>query len=293
MKKNLLGIILLILWLAMLSCSRDKSNSTYTGIVEGKVYSLSSPISDDIIAMPVQEGTAVSKGQLVALIDTTSIVLQIRQAETAQEELQFQLQNVDLKYNQAKTSYQYFVDKYNKNMELSRTNAIPSQTLKDIELQMTNFKDQLDMAALNKKIFAKKLDQTRYQLQLLQEKLDKAYLRAPVPGIVDKIYYDRGEIPAPFATVADIVNLDNVWCYIYLAETDLAQVSIGQDVTIHVDGFDKTLSGKVSYINQQAEFTPKTIMTPDNRKAFVFGVKIAIVNEDHILKPGMPVQVSL
>ena len=293
MKKYFLGTMFLILLLSVLSCSRDKSNSTYTGIVEGKVYSLSSAISDEIIYLPFHEGKQVSEGELIALIDTTEIALQIKSAEIRQEELQYQLKNVDLQYRQAQTSYDYYVDKYNKNISLSKTNAIPSQTLKDIKLQTDVFKSQLDMAGLNKKIFSKKLEETRYQLQLLQEKLDRAYLRAQVEGFIDKIYYDRGETPAPFSTVVDIVNLDNVWCYIYVAEVDLAKIQVGQSVTIHVDGLDNKLSGTVSYINQQAEFTPKTIMTPDNRKALVFGVKISIVNENHVLKPGMPVQVSL
>ena len=293
MKRIISLLTFMVLIVLFINCSRDKSKLAYTGIVEGKIYSLSSPISDDIIYLPFHEGNEVKAGALIALIDTTDITLQIKQAKSMLDEIQFQRQNGDLQLDQARTAYNYYLDKYKRNIELSKSKAIPSQTLEDIKLQLTVNKSKLEMAGLNKKILSKKLDATSYQLQLLEEKLKKAHLRAPVQGVIDKIYYNEGETPPPFSTIADIINLDNVWCYLYVTEVDLANIQIGKQVTVRVDGLDEPLSGTINYINQQAEFTPKTILTPDNRKALVFGVKVTIENKDHVLKPGMAVEVEL
>ncbi|NOZ63247.1 MAG: HlyD family efflux transporter periplasmic adaptor subunit [Calditrichaeota bacterium] len=292
--KRIIFLLTLVVMIALLAnCSGDKSKSAYTGIVEGKIYSLSSPISDEIIYLPFNEGNEVKAGELVALIDTTSIALQLKQAAAMLAEIKLQQQNGDLQLEQARTSYNYFLDKYKKNIELSKSKAIPTQTLADIKLQLTVNKSKLEMAGLNKKILTEKFDATSYQLQLLQEKLKKAHLRTPVQGVIDKIYYNEGETPPPFSTISDIINLNDVWCYLYVSEVDLANIQIGKQVTVRVDGLKEPLSGTINYINQQAEFTPKTILTPDNRKALVFGVKVSIENKNHVLKPGMAVEVEL
>ncbi len=293
MKRIISMLIVFAMLFFIFGCGKKDSESIYTGIVEGKVYSLNSPLSEKIIFLPFHEGEQVQAGELIALLDTTSTMLQIKQAESMQEALKLQQENANLQYDQAKTSYEYFLDMYQKNISLSKSKAIPSQKLEEIKLQMTVNKTKLEMAELNKKILAKKFNETEFQLLLLREKLKKTHLRAPASGIIDKLYYDKGETPAPLSTIADVVNLDNVWCYIYVTEVDLANIQIDKGVTVRVDGIDENLSGKINYINQQAEFTPKTIMTPDNRKALVFGVKVTIENKNHVLKPGMPVEVEL
>jgi len=293
MRRIISLLTFMILIVLFTDCSRVKSKLAYTGIVEGKIYSLSSPISDDIIYLPFQEGNEVQAGELIALIDTTDIALQIKQIKSRFEGIKLQQQNAELQLDQAKIAYNYYLDKYQKNIELSKSKAISPQTLEDIKLQLTVNKSKLEMAALNKEILAKKADEANYQLQLLQEKLKKAHLCTPVQGVIDRIYYDEGETPPPFSTIADIINLDNVWCYLYVSEVDLANIQIGKQVTVRVDGLEEPLSGTINYINQQAEFTPKTILTPDNRKALVFGVKVTIENKNHVLKPGMAVEVEL
>jgi len=293
MKRVAYSLVFIMLMVLLAGCSADRSKSVYTGIVEGKIYSLSSSISDEVIYLPFHEGNEVKAGELVALIDTTNIVLQIKQAVSVIEGIKLKQQNGDLQFDQAKTAYEYYLDKYNKNIKLSESKAIPSQVLEDIKLQLTVNKSKLEMAELNRKILSKKLDETSYKLQLLQEKLKEVHLRAPVQGIIDKIYYKKGEKPPPYSSIVDIINLDDVWCYLYVSEKDLATVQIGKSVIVHVDGLDETLSGTVNYINQQAEFTPKNILTPDNRKALVFGVKVTIENRGHVLKPGMAVEVEL
>jgi HlyD family secretion protein len=73
----------------------------------------------------------------------------------------------------------------------------------------------------------------------------------------------------------------------------LPQVKYGQQVHLHVDGVSEALPGQVSWVSERAEFTPKTILTPETRAALVYAVKVLVDNPEGMLKHGMPVEVGL
>ena len=76
---------------------------------------------------------------------------------------------------------------------------------------------------------------------------------------------------------------------VYIPETQMGCVKLGQDVDIRVDSFpNETFKGKVTFISSKSEFTPKTIQTPEERIKLVFRVKVSIQNTNQRLKPGMP-----
>ncbi len=100
-----------------------------------------------------------------------------------------------------------------------------------------------------------------------------------------------GEFVPLLCPVLDLVNLDNIWCYIYLSESELADVSPG-DTAEGIVG-EHLFSGVIRHINSRSEFSPKEILSPDNRKALVYAVKISFTNPDRILKLGMPMDIRL
>jgi len=91
--------------------------------------------------------------------------------------------------------------------------------------------------------------------------------------------------------VLEITSLDTVETTIYLAEKDLPSVKTGQEVKVKLDGRTDPLSGTVSWISPKAEFTPKQVLTPDNRAALAYAVRIRIPNPDRLIKHGQPVEV--
>jgi HlyD family secretion protein len=111
--------------------------------------------------------------------------------------------------------------------------------------------------------------------------------------MVAEKFFEEGEAIPPMAALAEIIDLNLVWVKIYISEKMLPHIQTGQQAEIHMDGSDQTLAGTVSWINSKAEFTPKTILTPETRTSLVYAVKIEIANPDHLLKLGMPVEVHL
>jgi multidrug resistance efflux pump len=124
---------------------------------------------------------------------------------------------------------------------------------------------------------------------VLDAQLAKMTLRSPIDGMVTSRSAHVGEVALAGATLLTIANLDEVELTIYIPEDELNRVYLGQEVGVQVDSFPwRVFSGTVSYISQQAEFTPKNVQTEKERVNMVFAVRVRLPNSEHLLKPGMP-----
>jgi HlyD family secretion protein len=129
---------------------------------------------------------------------------------------------------------------------------------------------------------------------VLQIQIDKMTLRTPISGMVTSCSVHQGEAAIAGATLLSVANLDEVKLTIYVPESDLGQVYLGQQVAVQVDSFPgRVFTGTVSYISQQAEFTPKNVQTEKERVNMVFAVRVRLSNPEHLLKPGMPADAYL
>jgi HlyD family secretion protein len=116
-----------------------------------------------------------------------------------------------------------------------------------------------------------------------------AVIAAPISGVILVKAVEKGELASvgtPVVTMADLRVLNLM---VYLPEKDVGKVSLGEEVMVSVDSFPgRKFAGKLIYISDRAEFTPKSIQTKDERVTQVFGVKVEIPNPGRELKPGMP-----
>jgi len=105
---------------------------------------------------------------------------------------------------------------------------------------------------------------------------------------------EAGELVGVGSGLYIVSDLSTVHLTIYVSETELGNVSIGQEAKVTIDSHDdRSFPGRVSYISQEAEFTPKNVQTKDERVKLVYGVKIDIPNPEGILKPGIPADAAL
>ena len=125
----------------------------------------------------------------------------------------------------------------------------------------------------------------------LQVQLDKRTLRSPIDGVVTSRSAHAGEAAIAGATLLTIADLDEVRLTVYIPESELGRVYLGQEVQVEVDSFPgRSFLGMVSYISTEAEFTPKNVQTEKDQVNMVFAVRIRLPNPDHLLKPGMPAE---
>lgn len=125
-------------------------------------------------------------------------------------------------------------------------------------------------------------------LEAAQVQLDKATVRAPINGIVVARSVYTGEPAVPAIPALTIADLEHVTLTIYMPGKQLGQITLGQSLNVRVDAFaDRTFEGIVVYISDQAEFTPRSVRTAEERATLVYAVRLRIANPDHLLKPGM------
>jgi len=138
------------------------------------------------------------------------------------------------------------------------------------------------------------LNEAGANLGLSRVNLNYAVLHAPSSGIITVREAELGEVVAPGTPVVTIADLDHIWLRAYIAETDLGRIHWGQDANITTDTYPgKQYHGRISFIASDAEFTPKSVQTYQERVTLVYRIKIDIDNLDHELKPGMPADAHL
>jgi HlyD family secretion protein len=131
--------------------------------------------------------------------------------------------------------------------------------------------------------------QAESSLVILQVQQGKMTARAPIDGLVTSRTLHAGELASPGAPLLTLADLNNVRQTVYIAEDQIGRVRLGQQVQITVDSFPgRVFSGQVSFVYQQAEFTPKNVQTQKERASTVFGVRVRLANSELKLKPGMP-----
>jgi multidrug resistance efflux pump len=117
---------------------------------------------------------------------------------------------------------------------------------------------------------------------------------APATATVEVLDVRPGDIVAPNTPVATLLESDQIYVRIYVPETQIGRVQVGQKAEVRVDSFPKTaFEGVVEQINQQAEFLPRNVQTREERVHQVVGVKIRIQDPAHQVLPGMAADVTL
>lgn len=131
-------------------------------------------------------------------------------------------------------------------------------------------------------------------LAAVQVQLDRLTLTAPRAGLIRHRAVNPGELAAPGTTLLELSDIETVDLTVYIPETQIGQVKIGQSARVFVDAYPgEVFEGIVTFIAHEAEFTPRNVQTQEERVNLVFGIKITLENADHRLKPGMPADVEI
>jgi len=132
------------------------------------------------------------------------------------------------------------------------------------------------------------------QLEAAKTQLSYTEIRAPLDGVVLTKNVEAGEFVNPGTPVVTIANIDDLWMNIYIPETQTGLVKLGQEVRVTVDSFPgESFKGKITFVSSESEFTPKTILTQEERIKLVYRTKVTLENTQQRLKPGMPADAEI
>lgn len=232
-----------------------------SGIVEATEVRLSFQVAGIIEEILTDEGKWVNKGEVVARIDTEELLKIKAQAQAALKEAELQHQRLKEDLERAENLY--------------AAGAVPAYKRDAV-------KTDFDVAK-------SKIENLRASLDLTELRLGYAQLASPIDGFVLVKSAEPGEYAHIGSSVLTIADIRDAWLTGYINETDLGKVKLNQEVDIRIDTFpDKVYKGRISFISQEAEFTPKHIQTKEERIKLVYRIKITVDNSNMDLKPGMP-----
>lgn len=290
MKKTLTIMCIAIL---LAACNSNKKEYDATGTFEATETTVSAEQSGTLLNFALEEGDDVEAGQEIGLIDTTQIWLKIRQA-TATKAV-YQSQKPDLQKQIAVTRQQLAKAKTEQQRyrELVNDGAAPAKMLDDATSQVQVLQRQLDaqVSTLNTQLSTlnSQMSATDVQTSQLRDQLQKCHIKSPAAGTVLEKYVERGEFVSPGKPLFKMGEVKQMFLRAYVTSAQLQNIKIGQAVKVFADygnGQKKEYDGTISWISSRSEFTPKTIVTDDERADLVYAVKISVKNDGYI-KIGM------
>jgi multidrug resistance efflux pump len=165
--------------------------------------------------------------------------------------------------------------------ELKRTRA------NALQLHNGNRSEDIDEAAAA-------LAEARGKLHEVEAQLREAVVRAPERAVVEVLAVRKGDVVTPNQILVRVLRADDLWVKIYVPETDLGRVRLGQEVEVRIDGYPgKRFAGTVEQIAGESEFTPRNVQSAEERRHQVFGVKVRVANPDGVFKSGMAAEVII
>ncbi len=284
-----------------------------SGNIEVTDAEVSFRIPGHVIERAVDEGDQVLSGGVIARLDSAdlqhSVALQQAELDNARavlaemtagyrvEEIaqaEAALAQAEAERQRAETEWRRDRELFAKDLIAAREAETSRATREVAEGRAKELQERLAM--LRKGFRSEQVEQARARLKMAEEALAQALTRlgyavlmAPLDGVVLSENVEPGEYVAAGTPVVTLGRLDPVWLRAYISETDLGRVKLGQSARISTDTYPgREYRGTVTFIAQDAEFTPKNVQTEKERVKLVYRIKITLPNPDQELKPGMP-----
>jgi len=279
--------------LTLTACGNNEKEFDATGTFEATETTVSAEQSGTLMRFVVDEGDEVAPDKEVGLIDTTQLWLKIRQLEATKEA--YQSQKPDLEKQMAATRQQLAKARQDEQRyrELVADGAVPSKMLDDAANQVQVLQRQLDALqsslSNNANTLSKQMNATDAQVSQLRDQLAKCHIASPVAGTILEKYAEQGEFVTTGKPLFKVADMRQMYLRAYVTSAQLQNVKLGQKVKVMADFGNsqrREYEGTVSWISSRSEFTPKTILTDDERADLVYAMKVAIKNDGYV-KTGM------
>ena len=275
------------------ACNSGDKEYDATGTFEATETTVAAEQAGTLLTFSLEEGDNIGAGTEVGLIDTTQLWLKISQTEASKAVYQSQKPDQEKQIAATRQQLAKARTEQQRYKELVADGAAPSKMLDDASSQVQVLQRQLDaqVSALqtSTNALSRQMDAADVQVRQLRDQLLKCHIKSPASGTVLEKYVERGEYVTPGKPLFKIGDVRHMYLRAYITSAQLKNVKTGQKVKVFADyggGQKKEYVGTVTWISSRSEFTPKTILTDDERADLVYAVKIAIETDGYV-KIGM------
>ena len=283
-------------------CKPNTGNSV-SGTIEVDEARVAPRTGGRIVKLCAQEGAGLTNGQPVVELEAPelrarrdTLAAQLAELEagprkeeiaTAKAEWEAQVAQLDLARIEAKRTEELFTQNALSATDRDRA-ASAAQTL---EKTVAAAKSRHDLLLAGTRV--EQLAAARAQLAEVDAQLRELTVFSPTNCVLETLSVKVGDVVAPNREVATLLLVDHLWARVFVPETWLGRVKLGETVTLRVDAFPgRDFKGVIEQIARTAEFTPRNVQTVEERVKQVFGVKIRLDNKDGDLRAGMAVDAT-
>ncbi|HJQ97829.1 MAG TPA: HlyD family efflux transporter periplasmic adaptor subunit, partial [Candidatus Polarisedimenticolaceae bacterium] len=284
-------------------CSKDpdKHRLAASGHVEAVEVRVLTKVRGHLLERPVDEGDAVTAGQLVAVLDTVDNELLLRQAKAERDRADADWRLAvagsrpeDIKELEARASaVTASLEGAEKELTRQENLLVEGVTTASTRDDALAKRDTLrgDLASAKEALARARAGSRRQEIDAAralrdaadakiaqyEQQIKDARIVSPVAGVVTEKIAEPGELLAPGAPILVVTDLAKPWLTVYVAEPDLGRIKIGAPAEVVTDAGERR-QGKVTFIASRAEFTPKNVQTRDERVKLVYRVKVGLDN---------------
>ena len=272
----------------LLACNNEEKADGY-GNFEATEITVSAEAKGRLQFLKVEEGQLLKKGETLGLIDTLQLFLTKQQLLAKKATIASKsggvLTQIDVlkeELKNAKTEQQRVQNMFSENAATEQQLDRANSQVEVLQKKIKNVESQNAPIVQEGKAIDAQIDQ-------IEDQITKSKITNPISGIVLTKYAEPGEIASFGKPLYKIADLSQMELRVYISETQLSNIKIGQEVTVKVDSGNgmKEYKGEINWISSTAEFTPKIIQTKEERVNLVYAVKVVVEN-DGSLKIGMP-----
>ena len=275
----------------LFSCGKNNDRADGYGNFEATEITVSAENNGKLILFAVEEGQELAKGTFVGYIDTIPLALKREQLVVSKDVITSKSRGVLSQISVLKAKLNTANTNKARIENLIKDNAGTQKQWDDIMGEIDVIKQQIRSVEIQNAPVVNELKSIDVQLKQIDDQIDKSKIINPVNGTVLVKYAEPGEITSFGKPLYKIADLYTMQLRVYVSETQLANIKIGQPVIVKIDDGQtmKSYKGTIGWIASEAEFTPKIIQTKEERVALVYAVKVDVKN-DGSLKIGMPAE---
>ena len=284
-------IMTVLVLTSLFSCNNNKDKADGYGNFEATEITISAEGNGKIAFLNLEEGDVLEPGVTVGLIDTMQLYFAKQQLIVAKNTIFSKSKNVlsqiSVLQEQLKTAQ---IEK-NRIRSMFAENAATKRQVDEIEGKVSVLKEQIKSVSTQNAPIVNEVQSTAVQIEKINDQIQKSKVINPIKGTVLAKYAEPNEVTAFGKPLYKIAELSELTLRVYVSETQLSKIKVGQQVTVKIDTENamKSYPGTLSWIATSAEFTPKIIQTKEERVNLVYAVKIKVKNEGS-LKIGMPAE---
>jgi len=284
---------ILIILLTLVSCTPNGELKIAEGSFESSEVIVSAEGNGRILSFNAEEGTEVTKGQVLGKIDDQQLVLKRQQLLASREKIESQRPDVGIQVAAMEAQLSVAKSEKSRMTKLVAANAASEKQLDDINAQANTL--ALQLAALRSTLeqsiegISSESTSLAFQIAQLDDQIAKCSITSPIDGTLMTSYAEAGELAMVGKALFKVADLDRVYLRAYISAAELTKLKLNDTLKVMVDygeGGKRYYEGPISWISEKAEFTPKTVQTRDERAALVYAIKVSLINDGY-LKLGM------